>query len=328
MRNQNSIPEAHEETVFKTISHESFLLNTSRLEAWALTPDSDTPILHLLREIIELKKLNSHLMKTTLIDDLVGDTFALLYENVVPELITKSNDEENRDRMRVDHLLMNPEASPAAVNAPSPAAPQGLGPTDQPATARARPKGVGRRDIQKKAELLVSRSAVPPPAASSLSKTSKPPTSIPAALQPSDIGPSTDAPPDNGAVKEKEEPSSVPGSVHDSADDESELSDIEEEAERSGTATATATATADQKPMFPGLMGRAEAEAGGGEEDEKYDEEDEREREDEDEGGGKECEGEKEDVPGAEGEGEAEAEAEEEVETDRHQREERGIVDG
>ncbi|KAL9105142.1 MAG: hypothetical protein Q9187_008812, partial [Circinaria calcarea] len=303
LRNQNSIPEAHEETVFKTISHESFLLNTSRLEAWALTPDSDTPMLHLLREVIELKKLNSHLMKTTLIDDLVGDTFALLYETVVPELIAKSNDEENRDRMRVDHLLMNPEASPAAVNAPFPAAPHGLGPTDQPATARARPKGVGRRDIQKKAELLVSRSAVPPATASSLSKTSKPPTSVPAALQPFDIGPSTDAPPNDGAIKEKEEPSSVPGSVHDSADDESELSDIEEEAERSETAMA------DQKPMFPGLMGRAEA--GGVEEDEKYDDDQEgREREDEDEGVGKEREGENEDAP--------EAEVDEDVETDRY----------
>ena len=228
-------------------------------------------------------------MKTTLIDDLVGDTFALLYETVVPDLIAKSNDEENRDRMRVDHLLMNPEASPAAANANSPAPPlplPGQAFADQPATTRPRPKGVGRRDIQKKAESLVSRSAIPTPATfSSSSKPSKPPTSVPTALQPLDtVIPPTDAAPDGGGAAREKDISSVPGSVHDSADDESELSDIEEEAE-------TGVMTKDETPMFPGLLGRVDAEVGVGEEEEGEGEEGDPEGDgaEDDGGGGKDC---------------------------------------
>lgn len=241
-------------------------------------------------------------MKTTLIDDLVGDTFALLYETILPDLISKSNDEENRDRMRVDHLLMHTEASPTATNAPCPAPPPppGQGSTEQPATTRARPKGVGRRDIQRKAELLVSRSAVPAPTTSafSSSKAAKPPTSVPTALQPPDIVLPTDAAPDEGVAREKET-SSVPGSVHDSADDESELSDIEEEA-------LGMVMMGDQKPMFPGLLGRAEAEAeaeAGGESEEEGEEGEGEGEEDDDGSGGKECEPGNEDEEQGEGMG-------------------------
>jgi len=223
------------------------MINSNRLETWvhSLPPSSEsdqtTKLVEVLRETIELKKTNGNLMKSTLIDDLIGDIFARIYETIVPNLATKSNDEGNRDRMRVDHLLMSNDIPPGE----GPLAASHGQDADQPAI-RIRPKGVGRRDIGRRADALVAK-----PALQSAVSKPKPPL----------LGP-TSAPMDEKAVSvvienlrsnvdddlSKDVASSVPGSVHDSADDESELSDIVEEGDLEEAEKF------EDAPQFPALL--------------------------------------------------------------------------
>ncbi len=167
-------------------------------------------------------------MKSTLIDDLIADIYAMLYGTVVPKLTAKANGEESRERMRVDHLLMNTD-DPA--DTPPPTATM----TPDPAVVKHRAKGVGRRELQRKAEAAILK----PSAASEVSKPSN------------TVEASTPHQPSQEMLFVKEDQaredlqalgSSVPGSVHDSADDESELSEIEEEP------------VPVVKPMFPNLV--------------------------------------------------------------------------
>jgi hypothetical protein len=155
-----------------------------------------------------LKKLNGSLTRVGPFDDLIGDTYAYIYQIMVPALVIQSAEAENRERMRVDHLLMNvnepsePRSSPA--------------PTDvDHGTARARPKTVGRQEIRRRAEALITR-----PAAPALAPKPKPATGVQGPMN-RFLAARDDA---------KDVASSVPGSVHDSAD-ESELSDIDEDLE-------------------------------------------------------------------------------------------------
>ena len=236
----------------------------------------DSPLMVILREVSELRKLNNSLMKVTLIDDLICDTFARLYEQVVPDIIAKSSNEENRDRMRVNHLM---NSDVPGTDIPSPA-PSIQGAPEQPAP-RSRPKNVSRREILRKAEVLVNmKPASPPinrfPTAHVLTaapvKEPSSPLPDPVELASVDVPDITDI--------NKEIPSSVPGSVHDSADDESELSDIEEVGEIDGEGESEGEGEDDGEdidkddapediaevtkstiaPMFPGLMGRSGAE--------------------------------------------------------------------
>ena len=297
LRVRGGIPIGQEDAIFKSVSHFTFLLNTGRLEEWAQSPEADTNYLQLLRDISELKKLNNNLMKGTMFNDLLGDAYAHLYNRVVPELIAKSTDEENRERMRVDHVLMNAEASPA--DTPSPLAPgQGTDPT-----MVRKPKVITKAEIIRKAEALILK-----PVAQPLPSASKPPgvrtqtAALPAMLsptllvqQPSEAAytrppenPTADAnttdtatlKPNDAPDKDKErerELSSVPGSVHDSADDESELSEIEDIEEPADIAP---------KPLFPGLIKRVQTvEKGDTESSKDEDGGDEQEEEDGDEEG-------------------------------------------
>lgn len=320
LRVRGGIPIGQEDAVFKSVSHLTFLLNTGRLEEWTQSPEADTNYLQLLRDISELKKLNNNLMKGTMFNDLLGDAYAHLYNRVVPELIAKSTDEENRERMRVDHVLMNAEASPA--DTPSPlASGQGTDPT-----MIRKPKVITKAEIIRKAEALIIKLVAQPLPSVSKPPAVRPQTAAPPAMlsptlpiqQPSEAAsthppenPSADAnatdtatlKPDNAPDKDKEkerELSSVAGSVHDSADDESELSEIEDMEEPADIAP---------KPLFPGLIKRVQAversdaesskDEDGGDEQEEEEAEAEEEGEEEGEGGG---EGEEE----GEGEGDGE----------------------
>ena len=176
-------------------------------------------------------------MKGALLDDLVGDMYARLYETVVPDLVAKSNDEESRDRMRVNHLLMSTDGPPGDAPSPDPTSLSG----DPTVVKQPRFKGVGRREIQRKAEAVISK---PPPAPIAAKPAKAAAETVP--QQPQEqlqqVNPAAtlmvkeEAARDAGA-------SSVPGSVHDSADDESELSDLEEIVEE----------TAEAKSLFPNL---------------------------------------------------------------------------
>ena len=216
--------------VFKNISHEVFVQNADRLEAWAHQPKTESPVVDVLREAIELKKTNANLMKPTAIEDFIADAYAHLHQSIVPELIIRSNEEESRGRMRVDHL-MNLENPPISTPSPGPA-----GNPEDAAPARQRIRGVGRRELQKRAESLVSK----PASAQTTVKAPKtpPPTNSPTTPRSTvQVVIRKDS-----LVKEN---SSVPGSVHDSADDESEHSDIENIPDTAGPRSP--------KPLFPNL---------------------------------------------------------------------------
>ncbi|KAL9588355.1 MAG: hypothetical protein Q9203_002833 [Teloschistes exilis] len=228
LRDQCIFPrEFSSDLIFKNISHDVFVSNADRLEIWAHLPSTESPMIDILKEAIELKKTNANLMKPAVIEDLIADIYAHLHDTIVPGLIARSNEEESRGRMRVDHL-MNVE-HPAA-NTPSP---DRAGKAEDVAPARQRIRGVGRREIQKRAEALTNKPSAPQTVAKIL-KT--PPLEVDLPTPRSVI---------QVVIKQNEpirDNSSVPGSVHDSADDESELSEVDEAFE-----------TAETRPMFPNL---------------------------------------------------------------------------
>ncbi|KAL9595062.1 MAG: hypothetical protein Q9179_005136 [Wetmoreana sp. 5 TL-2023] len=246
LRSQCSLPTELSDSVFKNISHDLFVQNADRLETWAHLPSTEMPILDILKEAIELKKTNANLMKPAVIEDFIADIYAHFHQTLVPELIARSNEEESRGRMRVDHL-MNVEKTAISTPSPDPA-----GKAEDAAPPRQRIRGVGRREIQKRAEALINR-----PAAAQI--TVKAPKTPPPTNEP--VTPRSTV----QVVIKRNEPSrdnsSVRGSVHDSADDESELSDVEDNSE-----------TAGAKPVFPNLADSKETADDEGEEEEAAEE--------------------------------------------------------
>ncbi|CRG92583.1 Histone transcription regulator 3 homolog [Talaromyces islandicus] len=219
IRRSGNIPEHHDEGIFKMLSWDEFVANSARLDGLKDLATTSGPTLDLLREAVELKKLNNNLMKVTMLEDLTADIYARLYEESKHRFIEQVN-EENRERMKVDHLLMNTDSA-ADEPTPTTSAPQ----SEVPAVPRGRTKGIARRDIQKRADAIVSRHARPVAAKTTTAAADeeKPPPAaiarISAAINPQDSA--TD-----GASAAQ---SSVPASLHDSADDESELSEIDDE---------------------------------------------------------------------------------------------------
>ena len=77
IRKAGNINEGHDESVFKPIGWDEFVANTARLEGLPqLAPESIT-LLELLRDAVELKKLNNNLMKVSLLEDLIADVYSL-----------------------------------------------------------------------------------------------------------------------------------------------------------------------------------------------------------------------------------------------------------
>ncbi len=279
LRRVGPIPPEHEDYVFKNVPPNVVRRKADQLEAWAhQSPPPSSPILDVLREAIELKKLNGNLMKPSLIEDLIGDTYAVLYSRVEPEQANRPNGEENRSKLRVDHLIRNnpnnsQENSNENSEAPTPLLlPEeldlgaGLIPITEITTARSRYRNVGRKEIQRNAETLI---AIKPTLPAAPGITAKPPSNkdpTPAAIS---------EPNDQQLLNVREdgreagrEGSSIPGSLHDSADDESELSDVGAE---------------DGQPiMFPGLVKAGSL--GGGDADAERSEIEDSQGDDDDEG--------------------------------------------
>lgn len=168
-------------------------------------------------------------MKVTLIDDLIADTYALFFEANVPPLIEQMNVEESREKMKVDHLMTHD----GAADTPTP--PHMSGATSDTAVVRHR-RGIGRRELQRKAEAIVTKPVLPrlvlkpiKPADDDLSQQLTAPVPLPIKEELREEAQGTQ--------------SSVPGSVHDSADDESELSEVDEEKMEDIV-----------RPMFPNLI--------------------------------------------------------------------------
>ena len=239
LRTSIPVPTDYEEAVFKNMSLEEFHPNAQRLETWAQNASSELPHIDALRDAIDFKRLNNNLLKTSSVEDLIADIYAHIYNTNVPGLKAKDIAEENRVRMSVDNILTisspatrsNDGTPPAAnneVSNPSNPGQESHGPGRRKSTI------VSRREIIRRAESLVVRAppAAPKPAPRALApapESSKTPgiaVIISKIATPNNVGlrPSSRGLDDGGAPSEL---LSVAGSIHDDADDESELSEVE-----------------------------------------------------------------------------------------------------
>ncbi|KAF1959532.1 hypothetical protein CC80DRAFT_489650 [Byssothecium circinans] len=260
LRRIGKIPEGHEDTVFRAFTFEEYNITATRLEVWSQNPATQNSILDILRDVFELKRLNNGLVKSVLIDDLIGDTFALLYETVGPTLRPLPSEQQPKIQpaptsngipfvsslMTVQVDGNNENKSPFNLYHPSqlnqpPPPPQQVDPV-----AKSRPKPVGRREIQKRAESCAQKpaGAAAPVAIPIRSPPSAANTTLPLTNnRPSPDKPSTEQPsattsvneqttvPNSGTVTAAASVTNVdsaPASIHDSADDESELSELDE----------------------------------------------------------------------------------------------------
>lgn len=197
LRHMGSVPRGRDRGLFDNITFDEFTKQSEKLEKWAHEHDTTSKYLDLLHDAIEMKKLNNSLSKSSVIDDLIGDAYACMYEEFVSQLPpeeqvqpmnptlpqgtfinmntenTVPTGDDNRDRMRLNNLLSNQTDGAIAEVIVKPA---GLGiitnnsqgtDTPPPEAIRVpapskpgRAKTITRREVQKKAEALISK---PPP---------------------------------------------------------------------------------------------------------------------------------------------------------------------
>jgi hypothetical protein len=217
------------------------------LEEWAqkqtLDPNS---MLGLLRETVDLKKLNGNLIKPGLMDDLIGDLYACIYEKEVPALVAHFAELENRERMRVDHILLAPPPPQAETDA----AVTGSEAADQPTSRRT--KTIGRLEVRRRAEALVAGFPSAPLIAKPKLLTSTETSSSATKRQTQRVLAM------RGEPTSRDTGDSAANSVHDSADDESELSEIaEEEVDELEEILEEEVEEVEEvkpKPLFPNLL--------------------------------------------------------------------------
>ncbi|KAM5437822.1 Histone transcription regulator 3 [Microsporum ferrugineum] len=157
LRRAGNIPEGKEDAVFKGVSLDDFTLYSGRLDTWCQNPaKEDIPTIELLRDAVELKKLNGTIIKSGMFDDLVADIYAQLYEKTLPQFVEQVAGEENRERMKVDHLLMPGESADGTETPPALTSVQAPAP-------RLRAKGVTRKEVQKKSDAIAAKAPRPAP---------------------------------------------------------------------------------------------------------------------------------------------------------------------
>ncbi|PBP23574.1 putative transcriptional corepressor [Diplocarpon rosae] len=298
--------------IFKSSTHEEFDAFSNRLDEWSADPRMSHPALDALKEAGDLKKLNSGLFKATPIDDLINDAYATLFTQVaklfpdpdpdslgnsqidgaVPESSTATSTRVTGP-MHLNNLVMDMDGT----QNPVPVTTAGSEPV------RPRKPGISRREVLRRAEQTLSRipdvaravpgSSVRPPEPSlalgsndwpvkgKRSGGSTPRVRTPAMHDagrvetPAQMEEREEAEAEAEAAKQAQDTESVRGSVHDSADDESDLSDPPDMDDVDGSS------------LFPGLMG-ADGDGSDPEEDEEEDGGDEKilEEEDLEDGGG------------------------------------------
>ncbi|KAK5169573.1 Histone transcription regulator 3 [Saxophila tyrrhenica] len=261
LRGHSGVQEGLETSTFSNIAYEDFLARKDLLEKWMSSPppSGTSPALDALREVQELKKINQGLIKPGPFDDLIGDSYAYLFNTVGRQLLDEEQRvKREREASRPPPPAASPPRHPAmGLNylmngdgaADTPAMPKVTQSTltAPPQTEQApvrRKTGVGRREIRMCAEAAMQKPTAASSAASS--STSKLPATYPRVQVVID----SSAAHTGDASAE----TSAPGSIHDSADDESELSELEEEGEDDDEAGgAPVKDEAKPRMMFPGL---------------------------------------------------------------------------
>ncbi|TGO26087.1 hypothetical protein BPAE_0066g00130 [Botrytis paeoniae] len=242
IRKAAAIP-ANVDEVFRGISQEVWEAYSQRLDDSIRDGSLSHPALDALRETIELKKINNGLAKITPIDDMINDIWAVLYIQAVRDTpaidVTALNqsqiDGEAAARpsgpMTLNHILTNTDASTPIPSVEVP---------------RPRKLGINRKTVITRAEQSINRAAE----AARPAAPTRPKNAAPSSVLPSNASPITSSAPrieiSVAAPQQsaRREDSSAPGSVHDSADDESDLSDVPDMDDLDGSL------------MFPNLMRR------------------------------------------------------------------------
>nr|XP_023907992.1 histone transcription regulator 3 homolog [Quercus suber] len=243
LRRHAELPEGLETATFSNIVHDDFLARKAALEKWMQSQEPGSSVtLDVLRDVQELKKINQGLMKPAVIDDMIGDAYAHLYSTVGKELWVnggreKAEDDVRRQRMNLSHLMNVDSIVDGATSQPSMTGSNGA--IDLPARRKI---GVGRREVRSSAEACLQKAAsIASPAVRTPGTNVK--TLVSVVIDNSRA--EGDAPPSADT--------SAPGSVHDSADDESELSELEEEGEGEDE-TRLSGEEATKRLLFPGLV--------------------------------------------------------------------------
>ena len=265
LRSFGALHEGLETSTFSNIVHEEFLARKEPLEKWMQTQDTgDSPALDVLREVQELKKINSSLMKPGPIDDLIGDSYAHLFNTIGKQLWDeerriKQEEEARRPppvvspprnpMMSLTHLMNVDGAQDSAANPPLPGQSTAQPPPTDQAPVR-RKIGVGRREIRTCAEACFQKANIT--AAASTAGTAKSTASFPRVQVVID-----DSRPN--AAGDASVETSAPGSIHDSADDESELSELEEEREDENGSPTVKNEEPRLRPIFAGLASQLES---------------------------------------------------------------------
>ncbi|KAH4165030.1 histone transcription regulator 3 [Parastagonospora nodorum] len=304
LRKLGNIPEGQEDSAFKSVNQEEFNTLALRMEAWCQNPLTQHPVLDILRDAIELKRLNNGLMKPLQIDDLIGDTYALLYTTIGPSLPPLPSEQQQQQlvpptqpfiaqhggalpisslmQVQVDGAGDRTNQTPFAIYHPSQLlGPQMQAPQPEP-VVKPRAKAVGRREIGRRAEACVQKPVTSAAASQSTAMPIRSPPALNATIptfSPRNLSPDKSAQPTTAPVEQLDpsfdqsgsataaasvnnddqepEVSAPPSAHYDDADDESELSELDEEEvqeiEQEIIAPRRSVSIA-AKPMFPNLF--------------------------------------------------------------------------
>ena len=167
LRRHCQVPPNHEDVIFKAMPFPSFQKQTALLEEWVQRgggDDGEHPLLSNLREAVELKKLNAGLKKDTLVDDLIGDIVARLYETIVPGFMAEEVGGAAEIRSTEEEVALVeptpfPIASQLGISVEEHAEQVRQYKEDLKAKEKLKLKVITKKEIQRRAEALVSKPA-------------------------------------------------------------------------------------------------------------------------------------------------------------------------
>jgi hypothetical protein len=302
LRRIGRVPEGQEDSAFKSIQQDEFNALAMRLESWCQNPATQHPVLDVLRDAIEFKRLNAGLMKPASIDDLIADSYALLYTTICPTLPPLPSEQPQLPAPTSQYAPpTHPHKTPGALPISSLMQADGPGelnnsapsavyhpnqlvsqlPQPEP-VAKPRPKNISRKEMIRKAETCVQKTAAlqstampirsPPTLNANLpsfaTRTSSPEKSGHPETNRNNFSHNLETHYDKSGSAtaaasvsndDAEPERSAPTSVHDDADDESELSEMDEsevqEIEQAVIALRrSAPIAATKPPKFPNLV--------------------------------------------------------------------------
>ncbi|CCX34661.1 Similar to Histone transcription regulator 3 homolog; acc. no. Q2UBW0 [Pyronema omphalodes CBS 100304] len=154
IRSSGEVPQVLEDEVFKNITADEFTQLASKLDAYcnnATNGGKDiaaNSTLALLREVFELRRLNAGLAKNPAIDVLLTDTYAKLWQELVPGLVEQEK-EQQANPMSLKNMMFDSSAAPTP-----PLQQTTIGPDGMELQIRTKSTKVYHRDLISKATNL------------------------------------------------------------------------------------------------------------------------------------------------------------------------------